>query len=125
MTAHTIIRPSFQRSDARGLFQEVLNEGRWESIITGRMRAGAVLGNHYHKHTLVFFFLLGGAADVRTVHVETGARDAFTLGANEGVILRTDESHAITFSEEGDFLLLKSAKYDPAAPDTYHFPVPE
>lgn len=123
--AHTIITPSFQRNDARGLFQEVLNDGRWESIISGRMNPGAVLGNHYHKRTLVFFFLLSGAADVRTIHVETGARDAFSLGANQGVTLHTDESHAITFTETGDFLLLKSMKYDPADPDTYHYPVPD
>jgi len=29
------------------------------------MKSGAVMGNHYHRRTRVFFHLLGGAADVR------------------------------------------------------------
>jgi dTDP-4-dehydrorhamnose 3,5-epimerase-like enzyme len=122
---HEIIVPSFQRRDARGLFQEVLNTGSWQSVISGAMNAGAVLGQHYHRHTEVFFFLFSGSVSIRTVHVETGAWEQFTLQANQGVLLRTWESHAITFSEPGEFLLLKSRRYDAADPDTYAWPVPE
>jgi dTDP-4-dehydrorhamnose 3,5-epimerase-like enzyme len=121
--SHTILEPTFQRRDGRGLFQEVLNDGTWESIVSGRMNAGAIMGNHYHKKTLVFFFLYSGSADIRTVHIDTNERDAFTLNANQGVMLHTNESHAITFTAESDFLLLKSLRYDPDDPDTYEHPV--
>ena len=81
------------------------------------------MGNHYHKLTTVFFFLTRGSARIRTVHVQTGERDEFTLPANRGVMLKTNESHAICFLEESDFILLKSRRYDPADPDTYPFDV--
>lgn len=120
---HQIIKPSFTRTDARGTLTEILNDGHWESIINGRMNPDAVMGNHYHKQTLVFFYLLSGAAHVKTIHTETGARDEFSLSANEGVMLHTDESHAIRFLEPSDYLLLKSKRYDPQNPDTFTYPV--
>lgn len=122
---HELLSPSFERNDERGLFREVLNEGQWEALICGRMKAGAVLGNHYHMRTMVFFYLTSGAASIKTIHIETGERDQFTLQANQGVFLRTNESHAIYFLKESDFVMLKSHRYDPADPDTFHFPVPE
>jgi hypothetical protein len=45
------------------------------------------------------------------------------LRAGQGVILNTNESHAIRFIEESDFVMLKSLRYNPADPDTYQFPV--
>jgi quercetin dioxygenase-like cupin family protein len=118
-----ILKPVFERNDDRGLFRERLNVGTWESLIDGHMKAGAVMGNHYHKKTLVYFGLSTGSVRVRTVHVDTGARDEFTLKAGEGVILVTDESHAIEFLEDSAFILLKSRRYLPEDPDTYHYEV--
>ena len=82
------------------------------------------MGNHYHRKTRVFFFLQSGAAEVRTVHAETGARDAFALEAGQGVVLEPGESHAIRFTADSDWLMLKSQAYDPADPDTYPLTVP-
>jgi hypothetical protein len=39
-------KPVYVRRDGRGLFEELLNTGRWESLISGRMDAGAVMGHH-------------------------------------------------------------------------------
>jgi hypothetical protein len=118
-----ILKPTFERADERGILREVLNEGTWESVLCGTMTPGAIMGNHYHKQTLVFYFLTRGCAQVRTLHTQTGERSEFLLRANEGVLLKPDESHAITYLEESDFLLLKSRRYDPADADTYPFPV--
>jgi hypothetical protein len=122
---HRVVTPGFERRDARGVFREVLNGFGAQTLVTGTMRDGAVMGNHYHRKTRVFFFLSRGGASVRTVHVETGARDEFRLGANEGVFLEPHESHAIRFDAESDFVMLKSLPYDPEDPDTYEHPVPE
>lgn len=121
--SHTIIRPSFTREDERGTLRELLNTGEWRSLLQGEMKVGAVMGNHYHKETTVFFFLLSGAASIVTEHTETKARDSFTLSALEGVMLVPDESHAITFTAPSSYLLFKSQAYDPQNPDTYHYPV--
>ncbi len=120
---HEILTPSFERIDDRGAFREVLNDGSWEALICGRMNPGAVLGNHYHKQTVIFFYLTSGSVRITTIHVETEEKDNFLLQSGQGVILNTNESHAIRFIEESDFTMLKSLRYDPADPDTYHFPV--
>jgi dTDP-4-dehydrorhamnose 3,5-epimerase-like enzyme len=118
-----ILKPVFERNDERGLFRERLNIGTWESLIDGQMKAGAVMGNHYHKKTLVYFGLSSGSARIRTVHIDTGARDEFIINAGEGVILTTDEAHAIEYLEDSSFILLKSRRYSPDDPDTYHYEV--
>jgi len=120
---HEVVTPTFNRVDERGTFIEALNSGHWESLICGRMKKHAAMGNHYHKKTEVFFFLTDGKAHVATVHVESGERDNFTLAANRGVILRTWESHTIRFLEDSSFIMLKSLRYTPDDTDTFHYPV--
>lgn len=120
---HELVLPTFERTDERGVFREVLNDGQWQALICGRMNADAVMGNHYHKKTVIFFYVTKGSVRVRTVHVETSARDEFLLTANQGVLLGVNESHAIAFREESEFVMLKSLRYDPQDPDTYPFPV--
>jgi dTDP-4-dehydrorhamnose 3,5-epimerase-like enzyme len=117
-------KAAFARRDDRGTFLEVRNSGPWEAVIAGRMRAGAVMGNHYHRKTVVYFFLVRGAARVDIVDVETGERGRVDLPAEHGLLLPANRSHAIRFHEESDYILLKSRPYDPKEPDTYEHPVP-
>ncbi|MEI7450652.1 MAG: hypothetical protein WCJ75_13610 [Desulfomonile sp.] len=119
--SHEILPPTFERNDERGLFQEVLNSGKWEALICGRMKPQTIIGNHYHNKTVVFIYLTEGSARIKTVHVETDDREEFLLKSGQGVVLRTQEAHAIRFVEESAFVMLKSIPYDPADPDTFHF----
>jgi quercetin dioxygenase-like cupin family protein len=123
--AHEILPPRFERRDDRGVFREVLTGFPAGTVVCGRMKAGAVMGNHYHRRTRVFFYVLAGEADVRTVDVETGAKDAFRLEENRGVFFEPGQSHAIRFGVDSEFLMVKSLPYDPADPDTIEFPVPD
>jgi dTDP-4-dehydrorhamnose 3,5-epimerase-like enzyme len=123
MNQDRIIRPSFTRNDERGLLRELLNEGEWRSVVTGEMVVGSRMGNHYHKETLVFFFLLTGHAAVILEDIETGARSTLELNALEGIIFQTNESHVLTFTEHTAYLMLKSLPYDPANPDTFDHPL--
>jgi dTDP-4-dehydrorhamnose 3,5-epimerase-like enzyme len=123
--AHPILSPTFERRDDRGLFCEIVNGFSFAAVSRGRMRAGAVMGNHFHKKTRVFFFLVAGGASVRTVDVATGAKDAFRLSEGEGVYLEPGESHSIRYETDSEFLMLKSLPYDPKEPDTFPYPVPD
>jgi quercetin dioxygenase-like cupin family protein len=123
--AHRILTPAFTRRDERGELREIVSGFAAKALLSGRMKAGAVMGNHYHRRTRVFFFLQSGSAEVKTVHAETGARDSFKLAAEQGVVLEPNESHAISFTAESEWLMLKSEVYDPADPDTYPLPVPD
>jgi dTDP-4-dehydrorhamnose 3,5-epimerase-like enzyme len=118
-----ILRPSFTRNDDRGVLHELLNAGEWRSVIYGQMAAGSRMGNHYHKETLVFFFLITGRADVILEDIASGERSTLELVALEGIIFQTDESHVLTFTEHTDYVMLKSLPYDPDHPDTYEHPL--
>jgi dTDP-4-dehydrorhamnose 3,5-epimerase-like enzyme len=122
---HTILRPTFERKDARGTFLELLNDGHWESLICGRMEPGAVLGQHYHRRTAVFFFLLEGDATVTSVHVDSGARVQDHLPSMHGVLFPVNVAHAIRFSRSSSFVMMKSMRYDPQDTDTITFEVVE
>jgi dTDP-4-dehydrorhamnose 3,5-epimerase-like enzyme len=122
--AHQILGPRFERRDSRGIFREILAGFPAGTVVCGQMGAGSVMGNHYHRRTRVFFYLLSGKAGVRTVDIETGASDRFLLAENQGVLLEPGESHAIRFLVDSDFLMLKSLPYDAQDPDTFAHPVP-
>ena len=118
-----VIRPSYERADDRGLFWELLNSGQWCSVVHGKMKPNAVMGNHYHERTEVFFFLLTGRAQVICADPKTKHQAELTLQAREGLIFKRNIAHAIRFQEESLFLMLKSEPYQPEDPDTFAYSV--
>lgn len=116
-------RPVYTRRDDRGAFDELITVGRWESVIAGRMTRGAVMGHHYHAHTIVALFLLEGRAQVVTVDVATKARQECEIHAGQGFVFRPSEARAIRYLEDARFVLLKSHRYDPSAPDLIAYEV--
>jgi mannose-6-phosphate isomerase-like protein (cupin superfamily) len=116
-------RPVYTRRDARGVFDELVTTGRWESVIAGTMTKGAVMGHHYHHHTVVAVFLLEGRARIVTEDVGTKARRECEIHAGQGFVFRPSEARAIHYLEDARFLLLKSHRYDPAAPDLIDYRV--
>lgn len=124
-SASSTFVPSFERCDARGRFTEILREGPWHTVVTGSMRCGAVLGNHFHKCTRVALYLMNGRATVDRVHLQSGERRTLNLRSGEGTYLEIGEAHAIRFQADSQFLMLKSVPYSEDDPDTYPWPVGE
>jgi uncharacterized protein YjlB len=116
-------KPAFVREDGRGRFEELINAGRWESLIHGSMRRGSVLGHHYHAHTIVCYWLLDGRARIVTVDVTTRAREEHALQAGQGFVFRPSEARTIEHLEDSRFVMLKSHRFDPAAPDLIEYRV--
>jgi mannose-6-phosphate isomerase-like protein (cupin superfamily) len=121
---HTVVTPGLSRKDERGLFTEIVAGFPAKALLSGRMKAGSVMGNHYHERTRVFFYVQDGSVEVRTVDVTTGGRDRFTLESGQGVVLEPGVSHAIRFTAESSWLMLKSEAHDPNNPDTVAHAVP-
>ena len=82
--AHVIVPPGFERNDERGLFCEIINSGDWRAVNWAKMCSGAILGNHYHKKTVMFFYLIKGSVHIKTINVNTGERDEFELKPGQG-----------------------------------------
>lgn len=117
----TFAPAQYERVDERGRFVEIIAEGNWRAVIHGQMKAGAVLGNHYHAATRVYFYVTKGLTDIDLVYVGTGEKRRITLGPGKGVYLETNTSHAIRFREPTEFILLKSRPFDPSDPDTFPY----
>ncbi len=124
MPAPKVFLPDhYRRIDDRGLFVEVIAEGEWESVIHGKMHAGAVLGQHYHLLTRIFFYLTLGEAQVHVVRIKDAEKLSFTLREGQGTYLEPCEAHAIQFLTPGEFVLTKSRRHDPREPDTYSYEI--
>jgi dTDP-4-dehydrorhamnose 3,5-epimerase-like enzyme len=118
-----ILKPIYERQDKRGLFQEVIRGYDWKTVITGHMIKGSEIGHHYHKNTVLFFFITSGSVDIIVENVKTHERDQLELKKCEGVLLHPGQAHVITFQQESNFLLLKSLSYDPDNTDTHPYHV--
>jgi len=118
-----VAKPTFVRADARGTFEELVNTGRWESLIHGVMKRGSVLGHHYHARTTVCYWLLAGSARITTVDVKTKVRQERAIRAGQGFMFRPSEARTIEHLEDSRFVMLKSHRFDPAAPDLIEYQV--
>ena len=116
----------FTRLDPRGLFVECISSPQsWKAINAGKMRKNAIMGNHYHKKTTVLFFLLSGTAQVaiKDVRQKNQTKQVFSLTANQGVIFSPYETHAITFTSAGQFILLKNRQFSEKNQDLFSAPL--
>lgn len=115
----TILSPTHVREDERGTFLELVNDQTVRNISYGSMRKGAVMGNHYHKKTSVYFFLTLGHATVTNLDVRSGERATFDLQKNQGTMFKPFITHAIAFKEDSTFILLKTKPYSEKNSDTF------
>lgn len=107
----------FSRSDKRGKFSELVNYGQWQSLITGKMKKSSSMGFHYHKNTIVYFYLLSGKASVKTLNTRTGKKKRGLLKPGEGYVFRPEEVRVIRYLRDSSFLILKSRRYNHLRPD--------
>lgn len=98
---------------------ELINSGRWQSILYGYLHKGAVLGNHYHKKTDIFFFVLTGQVVLTYFKKQARSPSAKQLKPLEGMIIPRGFGHAVRALEETTFILAKSRIYTPSNPDIY------
>ena len=75
------------------------------------------MGHHYHRYTVIYYYLLSGCADIKMLNIKTGGKSEDCLSPGEGYIFRPEEVRVIRYREESSFLMMKSHRYDPEAPD--------
>lgn len=120
---YLIVKPSYIRLDKRGVFIEILNDKHWGNISYGKMKKGAVMGNHYHKKTDIFFFVTSGGVRIDIMDIKTAQPMSIKLSENNGVVIPSGLPHAIRFLKDSTFIMGKSKRYDPENPDTYSFEI--
>lgn len=116
-------RPSFVRRDGRGEFIEIINRGRWESVLTAWMKKGSILGNHYHTETDIFLFLIKGRARVTTVFLTSKKQRQEEILQEEGIVIPARVAHAVEFLDDSTIILGKSRAHDPKQSDLIDYPL--
>ena len=107
------------RTDARGTFIEIINgDDAWRSINWGKMKKGAVMGNHYHKKNTAFFSILQGEARVE-VWKKGKKKQSYCIRSNQGIFFMPYDIHTVTFLKPSSYLLLKKNKFNESAKDIF------
>jgi quercetin dioxygenase-like cupin family protein len=91
-------KPTFQ--DARGVITDVLDGVRVECVTVLSTRKGAVRGNHYHKKTTQYLYVLAGRFRVFEQHAG-GPVERRLLKAGDLLITPPRVRHAILALEDG------------------------
>jgi len=114
-----IVKPNTVVSDNRGKLIEVLlniNYKQMNHVIT---KKGFVRGNHYHKRTREFFYILHGKIVVTVTNIKTKKTTRFTAGPGSCFIIEPYENHTVEFIEDTEWIVLLSENFNPDNPDIY------
>lgn len=99
----TKISPKFR--DPRGEITDILENIPFDSATVITCRPGAVRGNHYHKETVQYLYILSGHILYRT-KLPDGTLIDSDLKPGDLILTEEFESHAMQAKEESSFLVL-------------------
>ena len=91
--------------DERGYIQDILQDEDLQHATVIQSVAGAVRGNHYHRETWQWLFVISGSIRY-VVGLPDGTREAGVLGPNDLLLTAPLESHALETLEPTLFVVL-------------------
>lgn len=97
-------RPEVKHKDARGVIIDLLAKEPVEFVTLIRSAKGAVRGNHYHRQTLQWIYLLEGRLEV-LYRMPGEPVEARTIEAGELFLNAVLEHHAVHALEDSTFLV--------------------
>ncbi len=106
--------------DERGAFTSIINQGEWREVNLVESKKGAIRGNHYHKHTREYIYLIAGEAEVILSQVTAPAqRTSLTIRPGEGILIHPLINHTFTFTQDSTHLALLSEVFVQEDPDLH------
>ena len=89
-------------SDDRGSITDIFYKANMNHACIITNAAGAIRGNHYHKFTTQYTYILAGSLHYYSKQVDSDQlADSFTAGPGDMVISAPNEIHAMKASDEG------------------------
>lgn len=104
--------------DERGILTEVIL-GDWKQINTLFSKYGTVRGNHYHKKTKEFFYIINGGVNFTLMNIRSKKECLFTAIQNDLIVIPTYHFHKLEFLSDTLMLSGYTIQYDPKKPDIY------
>jgi len=111
-----IITPYFSRTDDRGEFIGLLNNGQWEEVNYLFTKAGEIRGNHFHRETTEIFYIISGTIKV-TIISPTGTPLTYDIKSGDLFEIPPGEIHTFHCQSDCKWLNFLSRKIDPTNPD--------
>lgn len=101
-----VTRPKAAFADSRGLILDIVDDVNLSSVTLITNKKGAVRGNHFHKETVQYTFVLSG----RVKYVSKGPRGrrSAVLKAGDLAVSPPNEAHATEALTDATFLALSS-----------------
>lgn len=120
-----ITRPAVAHADARGEITDILEKTPVNAVTLLTLKRGAVRGNHYHRHTTQWLYVLSGRIYV-AARSETGRVVSALLCEGELVMNPPLEAHAIRADADAVLLALAAGPRDGRdyENDTYRLDTP-
>ncbi len=108
------------RSDQRGSFWGLVNQGVWQEINFVTTQAGEIRGGHFHTRTNEAIFLVRGKAEVELQDCDhSQEKQQFILNPGEGVQIKPYILHTFRYLENSEHISLLDTPFDPANPDLH------
>ena len=108
------------RSDHRGSFIGLMNQGSWQEVNFVSTQAGQIRGGHFHTKTNEVIFLLRGKATVELQNChDLEQKQQFILNSGEGVEIKPYMLHTLRYLEDSEQVALLDRPFDPADPDLH------
>ena len=108
------------RSDQRGSFLGLVNQGVWQEINFVKTQAGQIRGGHFHTKTNEVIFLVRGKVEVELQDCDNPQqKQQFILNPGEGVQIKPYMLHTLRYLEDSEQIALLDVPFDPADPDLH------
>ena len=110
-----------RRSDGRGSFLGLVNEGNWREVNYFCTRAGSIRGEHFSKETHEVVFLLKGEVEIELQSVsDPSQRMTFRLREGEGAEIMPYTYRILRYLTDCEQITLLDKPFDEANPDLHN-----
>ncbi|MCI0490593.1 MAG: WxcM-like domain-containing protein [Blastocatellia bacterium] len=115
------LRSYARRSDDRGSFIGLINEGIWKEVNYVHTRAGAVRGKHFSKETHELVFLLKGEVEIELQDVNDPTQQVtFHLREGEGIEIMPYTYRVMRYLTDCEQISLLNKPFDETNPDLHN-----
>jgi quercetin dioxygenase-like cupin family protein len=90
--------------DERGAITDLIEAEEINAVTLVTFCKGAIRGNHVHKHTVQYNYLLRGSIELVT-QIADGQRQSAVLGPGELAVVGEMEQHALRALEDSELLV--------------------
>ena len=98
------IKLKYNHTDKRGFIKDLLENKKINAITLISQKKGKIRGNHYHKKTIQWNYLLSGKIVIYAKKRGQGTKKKI-LNKGDLVVTMKNESHAIKAIKDSEFLV--------------------